>query len=342
MKRLSVILPGYKTPHVWWRRAIDSVLRALASEDELLCINDGDGEACFLETYVRQHSNVRVLHQPNRRQAISRNHGITLARGRWITFVDSDDWVEPEIYATMLAQLETAEADIGLFGVRSIWSPSQTVDILPPSHMSDATPLPLTTVRQLSDNYLIAYAWNKLYRKDFLERHRLTFHPLGMPCEDIAFNLHCLAHGATVSLLPRVGYNYNRHIGSSLTRYAPHFVEGLRIGQDAWQAYVCAYPEAASLFVHKLHRGIGWEAWEMWKNINAIGSPYTFKARVNYVKEHRHEMSCNNRIWRVLLYTPRLLTCLMMGLMWTLRLRLVQRCLAYTRVYRLKKALANG
>lgn len=96
---LSVIVPVYNAEE-YLRKCIDSILYQTYSDLELLLINDGstDSSGAVCDEYARRDERVRVIHKENGGVSSTRNLGLDLAQGEWITFVDADDWIEHETY----------------------------------------------------------------------------------------------------------------------------------------------------------------------------------------------------------------------------------------------------
>lgn len=350
--RLTVIIPGFRTPEAWWRRAIVSVIAALAPTDELLCIDDGDPGSAFLEDLCRQDTRTRVIHQPNAGQAVARNRGIAAARGRYIAFADSDDRVLPDAYQDALDALNRARADVALFGVRSLWTAEGILrDDIPPAVNGEAlTPRQVLT---LCDTGLFYYPWNKIYRTDFLRGHGLAFHPHGMPCEDVALNLACLTAGAKWCLIPVIGYLYRRHGGSSLLRYSKTLAVGLRVGQEAWRAYAATDPEAERRFADRYRRPDTWYTWENWKNLWRPGSPLTKRERWQWLAECRPSLLTGPGGWRkaLLRLSPRCVVwaeivvqtlCRALYRPWLRRMRLLATCPTARRMTREERETLEG
>ena len=100
--KISVIIPVYNAESTL-RRCVDSVLAQTFTDFECLLINDGSkdksGEIC--DEYARKDSRVKVFHKENGGVSSARNVGLDNARGEWVSFVDSDDWVEGDILESM-------------------------------------------------------------------------------------------------------------------------------------------------------------------------------------------------------------------------------------------------
>ena len=99
MSKISIIVPVYNTEK-YLRCCIDSILVQTFADFELLLINDGstDSSGTICEEYALEDRRVRVFHKENGGVSSARNVGLDNARGEWITFVDSDDYIEEKEY----------------------------------------------------------------------------------------------------------------------------------------------------------------------------------------------------------------------------------------------------
>lgn len=109
---LSVVIPAYNSEK-YIGRTLTSLLRqnAEAASYEIIVVDDGsvDNTMAICEEFAKNNENIHVVHQENRGVSAARNHGIALARGRWITFVDSDDYVLPEYVYRIISASSEAE-----------------------------------------------------------------------------------------------------------------------------------------------------------------------------------------------------------------------------------------
>lgn len=115
MPRLSVIVPVYNTEK-YLRECIDSILAQTFTDFELILVDDGStdksGEVC--NAYSQLDSRVRVIHQKNSGVTAARKQGVEIAEGEYISFVDSDDWIEPNMFQDMLMKVDLHNADMVL------------------------------------------------------------------------------------------------------------------------------------------------------------------------------------------------------------------------------------
>ena len=110
---ISVIVPIYKVEQ-YLRQCVDSILNQTHSALEVILVDDGspDGSGKICDEYAARDSRVRVIHKKNGGLSDARNAGIDIARGDYIAFVDSDDWLEPDTYESMLAAMKKYQAKL--------------------------------------------------------------------------------------------------------------------------------------------------------------------------------------------------------------------------------------
>lgn len=117
MPRLSIIVPVYNTEN-YLRQCIDSILAQTFRDFELILVNDGstDESGRICDSYARLDGRVCVIHQQNAGVTAARKRGVEQATGAYITFVDSDDWIDPQMYRMMLEQLPADIVVCNMFG----------------------------------------------------------------------------------------------------------------------------------------------------------------------------------------------------------------------------------
>ncbi len=294
-KRLSVVIPGYNTPAAWWRRAVASVLRAIGPDDEVLCVDDGSATrpAC-LAALAADDPRVRVIcREANGGLSAARNTALDAALGRFVTFVDSDDEVTPDVYETTLKRMQETQSDVGLFGVKVVWT-AECVQKLDVSDAALGRALTPDDVAGLSRRCLFNYAWNKVYDREGIAAKGggwdLRFDPGGMPCEDVIFNLRVVQTGARWCAVPLAGYVYYRTDGTLLSRYKPTNGTGEAHAAAMWAKYAAGDARAAALFASRTVWGARQQAWSDWANIWRRGTPLSLAARGRWLRAHAAEM----------------------------------------------------
>lgn len=111
--KISVIVPVYNTAR-YLARCLDSIAAQTFPDWECVCVDDGspDESGAMLDAYARRDARFRVIHQENGGVSRARNAGLDAARGEWIAFVDSDDWIEPETFALAHEAAAAHNADL--------------------------------------------------------------------------------------------------------------------------------------------------------------------------------------------------------------------------------------
>lgn len=164
---ISVIIPVYNVEH-YLRQCLNSVVGQTYRNLEILIINDGstDGSGSICDEY-KKDGRVRVFHTENRGLSVARNLGLDEAQGEWVGFVDSDDWIEPDMYECLIVVAEKTDADVTECGVLRE-HPGRTVEhkrkILEMSGME--------SVRSLLRGELAEAVWNKLWNRRCFEQIR--------------------------------------------------------------------------------------------------------------------------------------------------------------------------
>ena len=103
---LSVIIPVYNVEHTL-ERCVQSVLAQDVPDMEVILVDDGstDGSSALCDTYGNK-KNITVIHQDNAGLSAARNTGLTVAQGRYVTFVDSDDYLDADLYPSLMKVLQ--------------------------------------------------------------------------------------------------------------------------------------------------------------------------------------------------------------------------------------------
>lgn len=298
--RLSVIIPGYNTSKACWRRCVESVRLACGLCDEIICVDDGS-DIPIKEDWIGANCDgrIKLIRKENGGLASARNFAMDIMRGKFVTFVDSDDEVCDGAFEKGIFRLETTEADVVVYGVQTVW-PKEGLcktDCLPGRFCGR---LLAKDILELSKANLFNYVWNKIYRVSFVnsengKEERIRFQQNGMPCEDVIFNLDCISRNAKWVLSEFVGYVYYRTDGTLLSCYKPSNEDGLRLGANAWRRYSATLEEKEQVAFRPFS-----ELSELsllkaqWRNIWRPKSPYSLVSRFKWLKMHKEV--CGNGV----------------------------------------------
>ena len=118
MLGISVIVPVYNVEN-YLHQCLDSILAQTFADFELILVDDGSSDNCgvICDEYAEKDSRVHVIHQENQGVSIARNHGMQIAKGEYITFIDSDDWIDHRFLECLYASAKEKNADVCVSGV---------------------------------------------------------------------------------------------------------------------------------------------------------------------------------------------------------------------------------
>lgn len=210
---VSVIVPVYNVEK-YLNKCIDSILCQSYENIELILVDDGSPDACgnICDNYQKKDSRVIVIHKENGGLSSARNKGIEIAKGDFISFVDSDDYINPDMIRIMFEAIMRYEADIAFCNYIHVDENGNQVGI---SELRIKEPEVLcseTLLENISRGWTFgAIAWNKLYKRDIFKSIR---YPEGMISEDEFVAHRVLSEVKRAVILPDVLYFYTLRQGS--------------------------------------------------------------------------------------------------------------------------------
>lgn len=115
MKLISVITPVYNSKE-FLNKCIESIINQTYKSFELILIDDGstDGSSELCDKWALKDNRIRVIHQDNQGQAVARNRALDICKGDYIAFVDSDDYIHPEMFSVLLRNIRESGADLAV------------------------------------------------------------------------------------------------------------------------------------------------------------------------------------------------------------------------------------
>lgn len=215
MPKVSIIVPVYNAENVL-ARCVDSVLGQDFRDFELLLVDDGSADSSprICDEYAARDARVRVLHRANAGVSAARNAALDAATGKYLQFLDADDWVTPDSTARFVEAVESHECDLVIadfYRVVDDWA----------SHKGDIDAEGVITREQYADfmledpaNYYYGVIWNKFFKRDLVERYGLRMDPELDWCEDFIFNMEYILHAEGIFPLHAPVYYYVRTEGS--------------------------------------------------------------------------------------------------------------------------------
>ena len=169
---LTYIVPVYNTEHYLTKCLSSIVAQGLGDDEyEVLVVDDGstDGSDAAVEAFASTHPQVRLFKQQNQGVSAARNHALDQARGRYVQFVDSDDYLEDGVMASLLHRAIDERLDVLLFNYKSVDVQGTPVPSSKRGDQYSSTPV-MTGVDYLSGHAMTPYIWRFLIRRSFFDK----------------------------------------------------------------------------------------------------------------------------------------------------------------------------
>lgn len=233
---LSVIVPAYNCEK-FIERCLNSILNQSALEIEIIIINDGstDNTNKICEEYVDKHNNIKLINKINEGQGIARNLGIKKAKGKYITFVDSDDYVNRNCYTIAVELLEKNNADLFVGQIKKV-SENENLkvalnnkNIIYHEYNDNKSDMikSILAGRDINENCRVSSSTcDKIYTKKVLDVHNMCFlSEREYLSEDILFNIMYLKVCKKCVVSNMEMYNYVTNTNSFCHTYQKDYVE---------------------------------------------------------------------------------------------------------------------
>ena len=206
---ISVIVPIYNAEK-YLKECLDSLVNQTLKNMEIILIDDGstDTSSNIVDSYAKKYSNVIVKHVKNGGVSKARNKGLSLAKGEYIAFIDSDDYINLTTYEKMYYKASSNDLDI---------VGCNTNIIYPGKLVNCNSNIPLLSKDNENDKkitliYSYAVIWNKIYKREIL--NNITFKEGSNFCEDVLFLYHVIPKANSFGNVNEYLYNYVQHEGS--------------------------------------------------------------------------------------------------------------------------------
>ena len=241
---ISVIVPVYKTEE-YLNQCVESIINQTYNDLEILLIDDGspDRSGIICDEFEKRDSRVRVFHTENRGIAAARNLGVKEAKGDYIGFVDSDDWIEPDMYEILLGEIEEYDADVSACRIWYVYATGNSLAGYTDESVFEKNEiLPALIMHKLN-----VFVTNKLFKRETLNT---VLFPEGKIYED-------------ANVIHRILLNANRAVTTSRGLYMYRQREGSTVRErtmqnlvDFWDAYYDRYTVCSAIPVIKGNKQI--------------------------------------------------------------------------------------
>ena len=248
--KISVIVPVYKV-EAYLDKCVSSIVNQTYTNLEIILVDDGSPDNCpaMCDAWAEKDSRIQVIHKTNGGLSDARNAGIAVATGELMAFVDSDDWIAPDMYKYLYQRLAEDNSDIAACGVQTVWE-----DETAPRTLTREGSCVLNQEEAMQaiieESWLKQPVWYKIYKTELV---RDILFPVGKYHEDVFWSYQAVGRAQRVSVSDHIGYYYLQRGGSIMG-------EGYSLKRlDAVEAKVqrCAYiqecfPEISALATKNL------------------------------------------------------------------------------------------
>ncbi len=208
---ISVIVPVYKV-EAYLDCCVSSIVNQTYRNLEIILVDDGSPDNCpaMCDQWAKKDNRIKVIHKDNGGLSDARNVGMSIATGEYVGFIDSDDYISPEMYQYLYDRIIKDNSDISACGVEMVFE-----DGSPPRSMTARGQCVLTTKEALeaivTESWLKQPVWNKLYKASLIRD--IPF-PVGKFHEDVFWSYQAIAKATRVSISDTPCYFYMQRNGS--------------------------------------------------------------------------------------------------------------------------------
>ena len=246
MPKFSIVVPVYNVA-AYLGQCLDSIAGQTFEDFEVILVDDGstDKSAEICEGYSRKDNRFRFFQQQNQGVSGARNAGIGQTQGKWLLFVDSDDYVEPEMLQRIAAVSEKTTADLVAFNARKVSEIGEecaSILFFPENSMITFGTEANRFRYYINDFMRYKSGWEvcfRVFRKDIIDAHQLRFADREMVfAEDYLFTFQYMLHVRRIQVICNVLYNYRQRESSFL-----HMADGrlILLGLKNWSDYAYRY-----------------------------------------------------------------------------------------------------
>ena len=214
---VSVVVPVYNTEK-YLDDCLKSILRQTFQNIEILCIDDGstDGSAALLKKYASLDPRLQIITQKNAGLSCARNAGMAAARGKYIYFVDSDDFIAPETLEMLVKRMHETAADIVICNMLLYFDDTKTYAGFRDEVLYYQLKNRTFTLEEVPQIINCVAAWDRLFDRKFLAENHFAFLPKTL-YEDALFTVQTVLKAKRIAVIPDHLYFYRKNTGISIT-----------------------------------------------------------------------------------------------------------------------------
>ncbi|MGL5245397.1 MAG: glycosyltransferase family 2 protein, partial [Sarcina sp.] len=208
----SVIIPIYNVEK-YLKKCIESIMDQSEKNIEIILVNDGstDRSKDICNEYEKKDKRIKVIHKKNGGLSDARNAGLDVSMGKYIVFIDSDDWCDTHMIGDMCNKAEENNADLIVCGYLINYSQEKNIKKeFTEEKLFQGKNEIKEGIYEIESNEMFNVVWNKLYKNEIIKKFNLRFHKEGVPGEDLIFNCQYFKHINKLVFITGCYYNYMR------------------------------------------------------------------------------------------------------------------------------------
>ena len=212
MPKVSIIIPVYNVEK-YLRQCLDSVINQTLKDIEIICVDDGSPDNCgaIIDEYAQKDSRIVAIHKENGGYASAINKGLNIAKAEYIGIVESDDWIAPRMYELLYNKAIEANSDIVKGAIYYVEDSQNDVKKISQFVLNICDKNESFTLKECPE--IIAYfasIWSAIYKKSFLDKHKIKMLEDIRPYEDIPFMAEAYSHANKITLIKTPIYYYRK------------------------------------------------------------------------------------------------------------------------------------
>lgn len=209
--KISIIIPVYKVES-YLDKCISSIVNQTYTNLEIILVDDGSPDQCpqMCDAWAEKDARIRVIHKENGGLSDARNAGMAVATGELMTFVDSDDWIDSDMYKHLYQRMVEDHSDIAACGVQMVWEDGTPPRIL--TRMGNHVLSKEEAMQAIiEESWLKQPVWYKLYKTNLIKD---ILFPVGKYHEDVFWSYQAVDRANKISVSDHIGYYYLQRNGS--------------------------------------------------------------------------------------------------------------------------------
>lgn len=283
MTKVSVIIPVYNSEK-YIHECLESIVNQTLKDIEIICIDDGsvDNSLNILKEYAQKDDRFTILTQQNKGAGIARTEGVKIAKGDYIGFVDSDDWIDLNYYETLYNKAVVENADI----VRTTYKVTYA-DLVKESAFNKLINKKIKKKQYLSNSEHFGIIWNAIYKTDFLRSNKIDYFDIDLPmCHDVPYSTRVELLAQKIVPVNKTYYYYRKNREGQLTTFSlkrlrctlkafslsTEFINSIKLPDDIYKKSYKHYMWLLDMFFKKALTAKGFNEQEQKEYLNSFVS----------------------------------------------------------------------